>query len=55
MRQYSQPERCILSEELLARLVKIFHGTIRQNILDEQVLALRESLLGTSEFFVVKV
>ena len=48
-------ERCILSEELLARLVKIFHETIRQNVLDEQVLALRESLLGTSEFFVVKV
>ncbi|NYT17416.1 MAG: CRISPR-associated endonuclease Cas1 [Methanomicrobiales archaeon] len=48
-------ERCILSEELLARLVKIFHETIRQNILDEQVLALRESLLGTSEFFVLKV
>ncbi len=49
------PERCILSDELLARLVRVFHDTIRQDILDEQVLALRESLLGTSDFFVVKL
>ncbi|NYT21547.1 MAG: CRISPR-associated endonuclease Cas1 [Methanomicrobiales archaeon] len=51
----SSTERCILSDELLERLIPVFHQTIRQDILDEQVLALRESLLGTSEFFVVKV
>lgn len=48
-------QRCILSDELMARLVRIFHETIRQEILDEQVLVLRESLLGTGEFFVVKL
>jgi CRISPR-associated endonuclease Cas1 len=48
-------ERCILSDEIMARLVKTFHGTIRQDILDEQMFVLREALLGTTEFHVVKV
>ncbi len=47
-------ERCILSDELMAQLVRVFHKTIRQEILDEQVLVLRDSLLGTGEFFVVR-
>jgi len=49
------PERCILSDELMAQVVSTFHRTISQDAIDEQVLVLRESLLGTSEFFVVKL
>jgi len=49
------PERCILSDDLMARLVKIFQETIRQDVLDCQVLVLRESLIGTSDFHVAKV
>ncbi len=47
--------RCILSDSLMAQLVKIFQGTIRQDVFDKQVLVFRESLTGTSDFFVVKV
>lgn len=48
-------ERCILSDELVAYLVRIFHDSIRQEIIDEQVLVLRNSLLGTSDFTVEKI
>jgi hypothetical protein len=33
----------------------LFHETIRQDIIDEQVLVLRDSLLGTSDFVVEKI
>jgi CRISPR-associated endonuclease Cas1 len=48
-------ERCILSDELISCLHRLFHETIRQDIIDEQVLVLRDSLLGTSDFVVEKI
>jgi CRISPR-associated protein Cas1 len=48
-------ERCILSDELVGCLIKIFHDSIRQEIIDEQVLVLRNSFLGICDFFVEKI
>jgi len=48
-------ERCILSDELVGCLHRMFHDTIRQDVIDEQVLVLRNSLLGTCDFVVEKI
>ena len=48
-------ERCILSDDLVGCLVRIFHDSIRQDIIDEQVLVLRNSLFGTGDFIVEKI
>lgn len=46
--------RCILSQDLFAVLTQVFHGSIRQELLDEQVFVLREALLNAGDFSVVK-
>jgi CRISP-associated protein Cas1 len=49
------PGRCILSDSLLSRITRMFHDSIRQDVLDEQVLVMREALLKGAEFYVVKL
>lgn len=46
--------RCILSQDLFSALTQIFHASIRQDILDQQVFVVKEALLNTDEFRVVK-
>ena len=48
------PGRCILSDGLLSRITRIFHASIRQEVLDEQVQVLRESLLKGTDFYIIK-
>jgi len=47
--------RCILSPDLFSALTQLFHASIRQDILDEQVLVVKEALLDMHEFRIVKV
>lgn len=49
------PGRCILSDGLLSRITRMFHASIRQEVIDEQVLVLRESLLKGTDFYIIKV
>jgi CRISP-associated protein Cas1 len=49
------PGRCILSDNLLSRITRIFHASIRQEILDDQVLVIREALLKGIDFYIVKI
>lgn len=48
------PGRCILSPDLFSALIQLFHASIRQDILDEQVLVVKEALLDMHEFRIVK-
>nr|HPH35980.1 CRISPR-associated endonuclease Cas1 [Methanoregulaceae archaeon] len=48
------PERCILTDTLLSRISRMFHASICQEILDEQVLVLREALMNGADFYIVK-
>ncbi|MDD1711530.1 MAG: CRISPR-associated endonuclease Cas1 [Methanoregulaceae archaeon] len=48
------PGRCLLSDTLLALITRMFHASIRQEILDEQVLVIREALLNGTDFYIVK-
>jgi CRISPR-associated endonuclease Cas1 len=49
------PERCILTDTLLSRISRMFHDSLRQEILDEQVLVLREALVDGADFYIVKI
>lgn len=49
------PGRCILSDDLLSRVTRLFHASIRQEVLDEQVLVMRDALLKGADFYVVKI
>jgi CRISP-associated protein Cas1 len=49
------PDRCILSDSLLSRITRMFHDSILQEVLDEQVLVMREALLKGTEFYIVKL
>ncbi len=49
------PERCILSDTLLTRISRMFHTSICQEVLDEQVLVLREALVNGADFYIVKI
>lgn len=48
------PARCLLSDQLVTRLIALFHNSIRQDIIDEQVMVLRGALTGEEDFRVVK-
>lgn len=48
------PGRCILADDLLALNTRIFHASICQETLDEQVLVMREALLNGTDFYIVK-
>ena len=45
--------RCILSDDLMKRLIDLFRESIRQEQLDEQALVLRNSLLHKHPFYVL--
>jgi CRISPR-associated protein Cas1 len=45
--------RCILSDDLIRSLIKLFRESIRQDQLEEQALVLRNSLLHTHPFYVL--
>jgi CRISP-associated protein Cas1 len=47
--------RCTLSESLLSRITRVFHASVQQEILDEQVLVMKEALLKGLEFYIVKI
>jgi CRISPR-associated protein Cas1 len=47
-------ERCLLSDQLISVLIALFHASINQEVIDEQVMALRSSLLADAEFRIVK-
>jgi CRISPR-associated endonuclease Cas1 len=49
------PGRCILSDTLLSTITRIFHASIRQEVLDEQVMVMREALLKGTDFYIVKI
>jgi len=46
------PSRCILSDELLMVLTKALHETIRQDVIDEQVMALQGALIKKNDYLV---
>jgi len=46
--------RCILSDNLIRRLIGLFKGSIQQEQLDGQVLVLRDSLLYKQPFYVLQ-
>jgi CRISPR-associated protein Cas1 len=48
------PERCILSDELVAVLIALFHASIDSEVINEQVISLRSSLLAGAEFRITK-
>jgi len=43
-------DRCILSDDLARNLIKIFHNTINNNKIDEQVFTLSNALRNNGEF-----
>ena len=43
-------DRCMLSDELAKNLIKIFHNTINNNKIDEQVFSLANALRNNGEF-----
>jgi CRISPR/Cas system-associated endonuclease Cas1 len=47
-------ERCMLSDQLVTALIALFHVSIDQEVIDEQVMNLRSSLLAGGEFRIVK-
>ena len=49
------PGRCILSDVFLSRITRMFHDSIRQEVLDEQALVMRDALLKGTEFNIVKL
>jgi hypothetical protein len=49
------PGRCLLSDDLLSRVTRIFHTSIRQEVLDEQVMVMRDALLKGADFNIVKI
>lgn len=48
------PERCLLSDQLVTVLIALFHASIDQEVIDEQVMNLRSSLLAGGEFRIIK-
>jgi CRISPR-associated protein Cas1 len=48
------PGRCLLSDQLVSQLIMLFHSSIRPEVIDDQILALRAALLGDTEFRVIK-
>jgi CRISPR-associated protein Cas1 len=48
------PERCLLSDELVSVLIALFHASIDREVIDEQVMSLRYSLLDGAEFRITK-
>jgi len=46
------PTRCILSDSCMKGLIRLFHGTINQDIIDRQVEGLRESLLEKTDYLI---
>jgi len=46
------PTRCILSDPCMKELIRLFHGTINQGVIDRQVATLRESLLEKTEYII---
>jgi CRISPR-associated endonuclease Cas1 len=47
--------RCILSDDLLSRITRMFHASIRQEMIDEQALVLREALQKGTDFYIIKI
>jgi CRISP-associated protein Cas1 len=47
------PTRCILSDPCMKQLINLFHGSIRQDQIDHQVAAYRESLLNKTNYQVL--
>jgi CRISPR-associated protein Cas1 len=47
-------ERCLLSDQLVSGLIALFHASINQEVIDEQVIALRSSLMTNAEFRIIK-
>ncbi len=45
-------DRCILSDELVQVMIKGIRGSIRQDIIDEQVMILQDALLKKTEYVV---
>jgi CRISPR-associated protein Cas1 len=48
------PERCLLSDDLVSVLIALFHASIDQEVIDEQVMNLRSALLAGAEFRITK-
>ncbi len=48
------PGRCLLSDQLVARLIPLFHSSIRQDVIEEQVMVLRGALTGEEDFRIIK-
>ena len=47
-------ERCLLSDQLVGALIALFHASIDNEVIDEQVLNLRSSLLAGGDFRIIK-
>jgi CRISPR-associated protein Cas1 len=47
-------ERCLLSDQLVSQLIILFHSSIRPEVIDDQIMALRAALLADAEFRVIK-
>ncbi len=46
------PSRCILSDPCMKELIRLFHQTIDQDVIDRQVAALRESLEQKTDYII---
>jgi CRISPR-associated endonuclease Cas1 len=46
------PGRCILSEDLIKKLIGLFHSTINNNKIDELVLTLYSAITNNGEFII---
>lgn len=46
------PSRCILSDPCMKELIRLFHQTIDQGVIDHQVAALRESLEQKTDYII---
>jgi len=46
------PARCILSDPCMKELIRLFHQTIDQDVIDRQVAALRESLEQKTDYII---
>jgi CRISP-associated protein Cas1 len=46
------PDRCILSDCCMRKLIETFHGSISQDIVDDHVLRLRESLENKTDYII---
>jgi CRISPR-associated endonuclease Cas1 len=47
------PDRCILSDELMHAIIGRIHKSIRQDIIDNQVMALQDALIKKTEYIVL--